>query len=192
MVSLFDNMMSPGQKQNSSKYSGKSASGQKQQSSKGHFSGEAGGSDSSGKKNSWYQSQSSGSTPSSQSYEFGKSGKSHFEEEFSDSLTTQPSQMGVQSYTKAGVTFEKLSETQAKINYNGLLAKSGAQQVYGVFGFGSNQNWENVSTIPLNKSADGGFSSIIPVEQGKNINFAFKDPAENWDNNSGMNYTFVN
>ncbi len=119
-------------------------------------------------------------------------GKQTFKEEFSDDLVSDVSRYGIQSYSKAGVTFEKLSETQGKINYSGLLAKCGAQDVCGVFGHGSNQNWENVSTIQFNKEAEGSFQAIIPVEQGKNINIAFKDSAENWDNNSGMNYTFVN
>jgi hypothetical protein len=120
------------------------------------------------------------------------SGKQTFKEEYAEDLVSDVSRYGIQSYSKAGVTFEKLSETQGKISYSGLLAKCGAQEVCGVYGYGSNQNWENVSTIKLNKEAGDTFQAIIPVEQGKNINIAFKDPAENWDNNSGMNYTFVN
>lgn len=115
-----------------------------------------------------------------------------FKEEFSEGLMSDVSRFGIQSYSKAGITFEKLSDTQAKINYTGLLAKSGAQEVMGVYGFGSNQKWEDVSTLNMNKEGEGSYMGIIPVEQGKNINLAFKDTAENWDNNSGMNYTFVN
>ncbi|NMA66846.1 MAG: carbohydrate-binding family 25 protein [Clostridiaceae bacterium] len=115
-----------------------------------------------------------------------------FKEEFSEVIATNVSLLGVQSYSKAGVTFEKISETQAKIKYNGLLAQSGAQSVKGVYGFGSNQQWENVSEAELIKEGSGEFSAVIPIEQGKNVNLAFKDSAENWDNNSGMNYTFVN
>lgn len=123
-----------------------------------------------------------------------KTGKvsSAFKEEFSEGLMNDVSHFGIQSYSKAGVTFEKLSENQARINYSGLLAKSGAQDITGVFGFGSNQNWENVSSMTFKKDPDGTFVAVLPVEQGKNINVAFKDSAENWDNNSGMNYTFVN
>lgn len=119
-------------------------------------------------------------------------GTQTFKEEFSDDLVSDVSKYGIQSYSKAGVTFEKLSETQGKINYSGLLAKSGAQEVHGVYGFGSNQNWEAVTTLDLKKEGGDTFQAIIPVEQGKNINIAFKDSADNWDNNSGMNYTFVN
>jgi hypothetical protein len=115
-----------------------------------------------------------------------------FKEEFSEGLVNDVSHFGIQSYSKAGVTFEKLSENQARINYSGLLATSGAQDITGVFGFGSNQKWEDVASMTFKKDPDGAFVAVLPVEQGKNINVAFKDSAENWDNNSGMNYTFVN
>lgn len=117
--------------------------------------------------------------------------KNSFKEEFSDVIATDVSSQGVQSYSKAGVVFEKISENQARINYNGMLANSGAQSITGVYGFGSNQKWENVSEAEFKKDGTG-FSAIIPIEQGKNLNLAFKDNAENWDNNLGMNYTFVN
>jgi len=121
----------------------------------------------------------------------GKSKSNEFKEEYAEEIS-DVSRFGIQSYSKAGVTFEKLSENQAKIKYDGLLAKSGAQSITGVYGFGSNQKWENVSMAELKREADGSFNAVIPIEQGKNINIAFKDPADNWDNNSGMNYTFVN
>jgi hypothetical protein len=184
-VSFLDNMMNPNPKQNSSKYNTKSS--QKAKSAKSEFPEEV---------SEDFSARSASDTTQDWAHskqDWGHSKKERsFKEEFSDSLASEAPTFGIQTYSKAGVTFEKLSETQARINYNGLLAKSGAQQVYGVYGFGSNQNWENVSTIPLSKSDDGVFYSIIPVEQGKNLNLAFKDPADNWDNNSGMNYTFVN
>lgn len=121
-----------------------------------------------------------------------KSGTDLFKEEYSDDLTSDVSKYGIQSYSKSGVAFEKLSETQGEISYSGLLIKSGAQEVHGVYGFGSNQNWEAVSTLQLMKEGEDSYKAVIPIEQGKNINIAFKDSAENWDNNSGMNYTFVN
>ncbi|NLP00321.1 MAG: carbohydrate-binding family 25 protein [Clostridiaceae bacterium] len=121
-----------------------------------------------------------------------KNSSKSFKEEYSEELANNVSRYGIQSYSKSGVAFEKLSETQAEISYSGLLAKSGAQEVHGVYGFGSNQNWEGVSTIQLKKEGEGTFKAVFPIEQGKNINVAFKDSVENWDNNSGMNYTFVN
>lgn len=102
------------------------------------------------------------------------------------------SQYGSQTYSHAGVTFDKLSESEARIRYAGLLAKSGADRVIGVYGFGSNQKWEDVSEVVMTKDTTGAFTATIPITRGKNINFAFRDSAENWDNNSGLNYTFVN
>lgn len=121
-----------------------------------------------------------------------KKSTSSFKEEYATDLATDVSKYGIQSYSKSGVTFEKMSEIQAKIMYSGLLIKSGAQEVDGVYGYGSNQNWENISTISLKKEAADSYMGIVPIEYGKNINMVFKDSAENWDNNSGMNYTFVN
>ncbi len=121
-----------------------------------------------------------------------KNSSKAFKEEYSDEFISDVSRYGIQSYSKSGVAFEKLSETQGEISYSGLLAKSGAQEVHGVYGFGSNQNWEEVSILQFKKEDQDSFKAVIPIEQGKNINIAFKDSAENWDNNSGMNYTFVN
>ncbi|NLE26372.1 MAG: carbohydrate-binding family 25 protein [Clostridiaceae bacterium] len=121
-----------------------------------------------------------------------KSSSKSFKEEYSEDLTSNVSRYGIQSYSKSGVSFEKLSETQAEVSYSGLLSKSGAQEVHAVYGFGSNQNWEGISTLQFKKEGEDSYKAIIPIEQGKNINIAFKDSAENWDNNSGMNYTFVN
>lgn len=102
------------------------------------------------------------------------------------------SRYGTQTYSHAGVSFDKLSESEARICYSGLLTKSGADRVIGVYGFGSNQNWENVSEVTLTRDYTGNFTATIPIASGKNVNFAFRDSAENWDNNSGLNYTFVN
>lgn len=101
-------------------------------------------------------------------------------------------QYGTQTYSHAGVSFDKLSESEARIYYSGLLSKSGADRVIGVYGYGSNQNWEDVSEVVLTRDTTGSFTATIPITRGKNINFAFRDTAENWDNNSGLNYTFVN
>lgn len=110
----------------------------------------------------------------------------------SDMAGSGYSQYGTQTYSHAGVSFDKLSESEARISYSGLLSKSGADKVIGVYGYGSNQSWEDVSEVVLAKDYTGGFTATIPISRGKNINFAFKDSAENWDNNSGLNYTFVN
>ena len=102
--------------------------------------------------------------------------------------------MDIQTHTKAGVSFEKLSETRAKIKYSGQLAQNGAKKknIRAVYGYGSNQQCENISEAELIKEGAGTFSALLPLEEGKNLNMIFKDNFDNLDNNSGMNYTFVN
>ncbi|UZQ86194.1 carbohydrate-binding protein [Thermoclostridium stercorarium] len=109
-----------------------------------------------------------------------------FKEEFSENI----SEYDYQPYRNNGVILTRLSDHSASVKYDGLLAKCGAEDVYTVVGYGSNSNWENVQTIRMNRVGNT-FQADIPAIPGKNINIAFKDGANNWDNNSGMNYTFV-
>jgi hypothetical protein len=71
------------------------------------------------------------------------------------------------------------------INYQGLLRNSGADSVYLHYGF---DQWHNAQTIPMNRSTDGIFRSEIKATGSKEINFCFKDSANNWDNNNGYNW----
>ncbi len=109
-----------------------------------------------------------------------------FKEEFSENLDLYDSQR----YQQNGVSLTRVSDDSATLKYDGLLAKSGADEVYTVVGFGSNNQWESVQTIRMNRFGDS-FHADIPAVRGKNINLVFKDCADNWDNNSGMNYTFM-
>jgi hypothetical protein len=59
-----------------------------------------------------------------------------------------------------------------------------------VVGYGNNTNWENIQTIRMNRFGNS-FHADIPALHGTNINIAFKDSANNWDNNCGTNYTFI-
>jgi hypothetical protein len=76
----------------------------------------------------------------------------------------------------------------ARVVYNGLLAQSGADKVYVHVGFG--QEWKRPTDYRMNKSADG-FEVQIPVALANTINLCFKDNANNWDNNSGANYSYT-
>lgn len=109
-----------------------------------------------------------------------------FKEEFSENLDFFENQR----YQENGVSMSKATEHTAAIQYDGLLAKCGAADVYAVVGYGSNSNWENVQTVRMNKFGNT-FHADVPTMHGMNINVAFKDGANNWDNNSGMNYTFI-
>ena len=77
------------------------------------------------------------------------------------------SQYGTQTYSHAGVSFDKLSESEARISYSGLLSKSGADKVIGVYGYRSNQSWEDVSEVVLAKDYTGGFSATIPISRAR-------------------------
>lgn len=74
----------------------------------------------------------------------------------------------------------------ATIKYNGLLAKSGADRVFIHYGF---DGWKNVSTAEMRREGNGSFSINLPVHGSSEINFCFKDSANNWDNNSGWNWS---
>jgi len=77
----------------------------------------------------------------------------------------------------------------ARVVYNGLLAQSGADKVYVHVGFG--EDWKRSTDYRMNRSGDGyGFEVQIPVAIANTMNLCFKDNANNWDNNSGENYSY--
>ena len=76
-----------------------------------------------------------------------------------------------------------------EIKYDGLLAKSGAQDVYLHAGFGVNKDWSNVMDIKMTKRAQS-FITHLAIEEESRFNFCFRDSADNWDNNSGRNWSF--
>ncbi len=77
--------------------------------------------------------------------------------------------------------------TNLSIEYKGLLFKSGADSVFAHFGYGA--KWTTPSYVKMIKT-ENGFKANIPLHKGGTINLAFKDSADNWDNNSGSNYSF--
>lgn len=118
-----------------------------------------------------------------------------FNEEFSLDLTTEPYGTHIKeldnSYSNSGVQMQDTRNT-VRILYSGILAKSGAKEIYAVIGYGDNYNWENVSEYPMHNLSDEKFELIFPVTRSGQINIAFRDSANNWDNNSGRNFTFTN
>lgn len=80
-------------------------------------------------------------------------------------------------------TFNK----DAIICYSGLLARSGADQIYLHCGHGDQRNWKNTSTEPMVRTYKG-FEKRVTLKES-NLNFCFKDSANNWDNNNGHNWT---
>lgn len=71
------------------------------------------------------------------------------------------------------------------VHYNGILNDSGADNVYLHYGF---DGWSNTSTIPMKKTHDGCYAAQIDVKGKDEVNFCFKDSANNWDNNNGTDW----
>lgn len=121
---------------------------------------------------------------------------SRYDAEFSsdmyDSVFDVSSIPAYNSYTDNGIRVTEATYPIMKITYEGLLAKSGALEISAVVGYGNNLKWEDVETYSLQKVDGQAFETAIPVKRKGNINLAFKDYAGNWDNNSGMNYSFDN
>ncbi len=93
-------------------------------------------------------------------------------------------------YHLKGVTIQPdipRAQSRANLVYDGLLAKSGAHSVYAHVGFGA--AWKDTQDIKMSRTSTG-FSADIPVQYADTLNIAFKDCANNWDNNSGKNYSF--
>lgn len=71
------------------------------------------------------------------------------------------------------------------IVYNGLLANSGASQVYLHAGYG--QDWHDSLDMPMIRTARGWENTIL-IQDVHELNFCFRDAANNWDNNNGHNW----
>lgn len=98
--------------------------------------------------------------------------------------------MAIKSYEENGVSLSKKTiygGDRIKITYKGLLAEAWAESIYLHSGYGS--EWSGSTYTPMQKGTDG-FSTEIQILEGKSLQLCFKDPADNWDNNSGENYVF--
>lgn len=80
---------------------------------------------------------------------------------------------------KAGDTIE--------LSYTGLLKNSGAKDVKVHFGY--NESWEDSQTVDM-ELRDDAFVVSLTLAKAGTFSCAFVDPIGNWDNNSGMNYSF--
>ncbi len=91
----------------------------------------------------------------------------------------------------AGIKIEPITPDgkDVKVIYDGLLAKSGAMQVYMHSGFGKRNQWQDVYDHRMEKTGRGWEKSLNM--ESNQLNFCFKDCAENWDNNNGENWTYV-
>ncbi|MBP2655736.1 MAG: Carbohydrate binding domain (family 25) [Firmicutes bacterium] len=95
-------------------------------------------------------------------------------------------------YVNNGVTISPAIPSpydDVELSYSGLLIQSGATEVYAHIGFGD--TWANSSEYKLEKSGHQYKTKIYIPSNAENLNVCFKDAADNWDNNSGTNYSFV-
>lgn len=93
-------------------------------------------------------------------------------------------------YLKNGVSISPSIPSvgsRVKVEYSGLLAQSGASHVYAHVGYGN--SWDSLYDYQMSRT-DKGFEIKVPVLKHDTFNICFKDCANNWDNNSGNNYTF--
>ncbi|NLD49762.1 MAG: carbohydrate-binding protein [Clostridiaceae bacterium] len=95
-----------------------------------------------------------------------------------------------QLYEDSGVELSKATISagdEVTLKYSGLLARSGADEVYAHIGYGD--DWKEKEFIPM-QNDNGIFRTTIKVSAYDSLNIAFKDSGENWDNNSYENYSF--
>lgn len=95
------------------------------------------------------------------------------------------------SHAIQGVQVKPMSEDgrQVSILYKGLLANQGATSVYLHYGYGDQQDWLGTIDQPM-EQRNGGWEKVVQVGKGNQINFCFKDNANQWDNNNGTNWAY--
>ncbi|QGP91163.1 Starch/carbohydrate-binding protein [Neomoorella glycerini] len=78
---------------------------------------------------------------------------------------------------------------EVTILYHGLLDACGADQVWLHTGYGDANSWQNIYDYRMERTGYGWVKNIR-VEDGSRLNICFKDSANNWDNNNGLNWSF--
>ena len=73
--------------------------------------------------------------------------------------------------------------------YYGLLANSGADQLYIRVGYGDARDWHNIQDLKMSRTGWGWVKTLEMTDDSR-FNFCFRDSVYNWDNNSGMNWSF--
>ena len=73
------------------------------------------------------------------------------------------------------------------IMYRGLLSTSGADSVYLYSGY--DNHWDDPRFTPMSKVDDVTWTTDVSIDENKKLfNFCFKDSADHWDNNHGLNW----
>ena len=108
-----------------------------------------------------------------------------------NSSSSSSSSSSFNNYFSNGVSINPshpTSQNLTTITYNGILAQSGASEIYARVGFGN--NWESTHEYKMARTSNGFEVSLPPSGHNNTLNVCFKDGANNWDNNSGSNYSF--
>jgi hypothetical protein len=92
-------------------------------------------------------------------------------------------------YTTKGIEMDNQGDC-LKLTYSGLLTENGAKEIYAVVSYGDNRKWNDVRYYPMNNLQNKTYGVLLPVRDNTNLNIAFKDEENNWDNNLGINYSF--
>jgi len=74
------------------------------------------------------------------------------------------------------------------IRYNGMLNQNGARQVWLHGGFGEGNEWQEVKDYLMQRTEEG-WEQTVDIKDSQ-LNFCFRDDAQNWDNNSGVNWIY--
>ncbi|MGE5396171.1 MAG: carbohydrate-binding protein [Chitinophagales bacterium] len=77
---------------------------------------------------------------------------------------------------------------EVQIVYSGLLAGAGADKVFVHVGYGSQNGWSDVKDYEMIRT-NHGWETSLQVYRAGQMNLCFKDRANNWDNNSGHNWS---
>lgn len=92
---------------------------------------------------------------------------------------------------EGGITVSPVPLTMGErvtVKYQGLLAQSGAEQLYLHKGYGPGHSWSSIEDLPMQKN-NGVWEVQFVADNASRLNFCFKDNAENWDNNNGRNWS---
>lgn len=77
---------------------------------------------------------------------------------------------------------------KVKITYHGILAQGGADQIWLHTGYGEGA-WHSIYDYPM-KKVGNEWEQTVEINQEGQFNFCFKDSANNWDNNNGLNWNY--
>ncbi|MGE5372493.1 MAG: carbohydrate-binding protein [Solirubrobacterales bacterium] len=94
------------------------------------------------------------------------------------------------AYIHGGISMDPIppsTGSHVEIQYDGLLAKRGADRVWIRVGYGFQDRWYDVQEIEMQRKG-GAFSTHVPVLHTDPMHFCFKDSANHWDNNNGQNW----